>query len=190
MFWPLSNQSHCEAVEASVSQCGTTGNNLREDINSRIESGIHIASVSVNAAFEAIEQAQKTMYGCVGDTTEVIESQALQLSAIFDDAIRDWMNLADRVGRSSQDLKEFQHTTLHDTLLEIGWAEQRIHFDIRRNDARSKSIAVAIKSLERQIEFNEGARQTAQEQQSSASDRTIGFSVVCILSIFFWIDAC
>lgn len=177
MCWPLSNQSHCETVEASVSRCRTTGNSLREDINSCIAAGIHTASISGNAVFKAIEQAQKTMDGSVGDTVEAIESQALQLSAKFDDASRHWMNLADLVGRSSQELKEFQHTTLHDTILGIEWTEQRIQFDMRRNDARSKSIAEAIKSLGRQIELNEGVRKIAQEQRNSATDRTIGFSV-------------
>lgn len=181
MFWPLSNQSHCEAVETAVSQCRTTGDDLRENINSCIASEIDRASASLNVTFKAIKQAQETMNGCLGDTVAAIDCQALQLSTNFDDASRDWMGLADVVGRSSQRLKDFQHTNLHDAFQGIAWTEQRIQFDIRRNNARSKSITMAIKSLEQQIEHNEGAQQTAEQQRNSANDRIIGFSVVCVL---------
>ncbi len=184
MIWPLSNQSHCEAIENLVSRCGMMGDNLREAIYSLIASGIATASVSVNAAFKAIEQAQITMIDNAGDATKVIESQVLQLSTIFEDASRDWTNLADLVGRSSQQVKEFQHTTLHETFSAIAWTEQRIHFDIRRNEASSASIARAISSLEQQIQLNDSARKTAQHQRNSANDRTIGFSVVCIFILF------
>ena len=168
----------CAIAETVVSQCGKAAKALQDEIHTDIGQGASIALTSVNSAFGAIERARNQLENTEGDDMRMMKSQARELDTIFATAGQDWAEIQEIAARASQRTKNFQHTTLNDTIIGIERVERVLNHRMEKTKLEQEKSKRDLASLEHQLNLIRQEKTKAAERADEANARTIGFSVV------------
>lgn len=169
----------CDELERLVEDCRRTANDLKEQIHEKLLEESHTASQSVNTAFKGIEQMQEALSdGGAYAHKEDFRPEAGHLGFLLKDATGQWSQMDDAVGTASQEIKEFQHTKLHDVLAELEAAEGKIAAEVDGTILKQKEAKDHLQSLCEQIGGHQKEHKNALNQRHDAWARTVGFSVV------------
>jgi len=168
----------CAIAEIAVSQCGKAAKALQDEIHADIGQGASIALTSVNSAFGAIERARNQLENTEGGDMRVMKSQARELDTIFATAGQDWAEIQEIAARASQRTKNFQHTTLNDTIIGIERVERVLNHQMEKTKLEQEKYKRDLTSLEHQLNLTRQEKKKVAERAHEANARTIGFSVV------------
>lgn len=166
------------SVESVVSECGTAAKALENAIHTDISQGATLALKSLNAAFDAIDHACTLLRGVKTDTREAMKVQAHQLNSHFAAARQDWVEIGEIAARASQNTKNFQHTTLDQTIMSIGSAEMEFSGQMNKTRLAKVQIEGRLASLRQQLNAYREATTHAKSQSQGAHNRTVIFSIV------------
>jgi len=168
----------CAIAETTVSQCGKAAKTLQDEIRTDIGQGASIALKSVNSAFGAIERACNQLEITEADDMRMMKSQARELDTIFATAVQDWAEIQEIAARASQRTKNFQHTTLNDTMIGIERVERALNDQMEKTKLEQEKSERDVALLEHQLNLIRQKKAKAAERAHEANARTIGFSVV------------
>ncbi|KAK7708311.1 hypothetical protein SLS57_009045 [Botryosphaeria dothidea] len=145
-----------DELERLVEDCRRTANDLKKQIHEKLLEESHTASQSVNTAFKGIEQMQEALSdGGAYAHKEDFRPEAGHLGFLLKDATGQWSQMDDAVGTASQEIKEFQHTKLHDVLAELEAAEGKIAAEVDGTTLKQKEAKDHLQSLGEQIASGE-----------------------------------
>jgi hypothetical protein len=165
-------------IESVVSECGTAAKALENAIHTDISKGATLALKSLNAAFDAIDHACTLLRDVKTDTREAMKVQAHQLNSHFTAARQDWVEIEEITARASQNTKNFQHTTLDQTIKSIGSVEMELSGQMNKTRLAKVQIEGQLASLRQQLKAYREAATHAKSQSQDANTRTIIFSIV------------
>jgi len=168
----------CAIAEIAVFQCGKAAKALQDEIHANIGQGASIALTSVNSAFGAIERARNQLENTEGNDMRMMKSQARELDTIFATAGQDWAEIQEIAARASQRTKNFQHTTLNDTIIGIERVERVLNHQTEKTKLEQEKSKRDLTSLEHQLNLIQQKKTKAAERAHEANAKTIGFSVV------------
>lgn len=178
VFLPSISEGITQELQTLVTKCEASARELQAGIRNSITEGTSSAFSSISYAFQGIEDTQHALRDARVDITHTIQHQAIFINTLFTKSMKEWTIVEDAVAASSQRVKEFQHTQLHDATMEVERTEQKISSQIKETQRRRTRTEEQIQSLQKQIDLNEEAHKAAQEQAEAANGRTIGYSIV------------
>jgi hypothetical protein len=112
-----------------------------------ISQGAALASKSLNAAFDAVDHARTQLRDVKTDIREAIKVQAHQLNSHFAAARQNWVEIEEITARASQNTKNFQHTTLDQTIKSIGLVEMELSGRMNKTRLAKVQIEGRLASL-------------------------------------------
>jgi hypothetical protein len=166
------------SIESMVSECGTAAKALENAIHTDISQVATLALKSLNAAFDAIDHACTLLRDVKMDTREAMKVQAHQLNSHFATAKQDWVEIEEITARASQNTKNFQHTTLDQTIKSIGSVEMELSGQMNKTRLAKMQIERRLASLRQQLNAYRERATHAKSQSQDAHNRTIIFSIV------------
>jgi hypothetical protein len=166
------------SIEGMVSECGTAAKTLENDIHNDISQAAALALESVNAAFDAINHSCTQLRDVKTDTREAMKVQAHQLNSYFAAARHDWVEIEEITARASQNTKNFQHTTLDQTIKSIGLVEMELSGQMNKTRLVKVQIEGQLASLRQQLNAHRERATHAKSQSQDAHGRTVFFSIV------------
>jgi chromosome segregation ATPase len=166
------------SIESMVSECGTAAKALENAIHTDISQVATLALKSLNAAFDAIDHACTLLRDVKMDTREAMKVQAHQLNSHFATAKQDWVEIEEITARASQNTKNFQHTTLDQTIKSIGSVEMELSGQMNKTRLAKMQIERRLASLRQQLNACRERATHAKSQSQDAHNRTIIFSIV------------
>lgn len=169
---------HSVSIESMVSECGTAAKALENAIHNDISQGAALASKSLNAAFDAVDHARTQLRDVKTGIREAIKVQAHQLNSHFAAARQNWVEIEEITARASQNTKNFQHTTLDQTIKSIGLVEMELSGQMNKTRLAKVQIEGRLASLRQRLNADRKAATHAKSQSQDAHARTIIFSIV------------
>lgn len=166
------------SIESMVSECGTAAKALENDIHNDISQGAALASKSLNAAFDAVDHARTQLRDVKTGVREAIKVQAHQLNSHFAAARQNWVEIEEITARASQNTKNFQHTTLDQTIKSIGLVEMELSGRMNKTRLAKVQIEGRLASLRQRLNAYREAATHAKSQSQDAHARTVIFSIV------------
>jgi chromosome segregation ATPase len=166
------------SIESMVSECGTAAKALENDVHNDISQGAARASKSLNAAFDAVDHARTQLRDVKTGVREAIKVQAHQLNCHFAAARQNWVEIEEITARASQNTKNFQHTTLDQTIKSIGSVEMELSGQMNKTRLAKAQIKGRLASLKQQLNVYREAATHAKSQSQNAHNWTGFFSIV------------
>jgi hypothetical protein len=166
------------SIEGMVSECGTAVKALENAIHTDISQSATLALKSLNAVSDAIERAPTQLSDVRMDKGEAMKVQAHQLNSHFAAARQDWVEIEEIIARASRNTKNFQHTTLDQTIKSIESVEMELSGQMNKTRLAKVQIEGRLASLGQRLNVYREAATHAKLQSQNAHSRTVFFSIV------------